>query len=94
MDEVNPNGLWRLTANRALIRFGTVRRRVQIPGPRPFLYSKMDGFMGCLKPADHSRVRDSWGTIATEGAWVVNVSADLNSLGTINGPAQASSLSA
>jgi len=28
-----PKRLWRLTANRALLRFGTVRPRVQIPGP-------------------------------------------------------------
>ena len=34
-DAVNSNGLWRLPPNRALLRFGTVRPRVQIPGPRP-----------------------------------------------------------
>jgi hypothetical protein len=34
-DAVNSNGLWRLPPNRALLRFGTVRSRVQIPGPRP-----------------------------------------------------------
>jgi hypothetical protein len=33
-DAVNSNGLWRLTPKRALQRFGTVRPRVQIPGPR------------------------------------------------------------
>ena len=32
---MNPNGLWRPLPNRALLRFGTVRPRVQIPGPRP-----------------------------------------------------------
>ena len=39
-DVVNSSGLWRLTPNRALLRFGTVRPRVQIPGPRPISSSK------------------------------------------------------
>src|SRR5712692_7425814 len=37
---MNANGLWRNVPNRPLLRFGTVRPRVQIPGPRPFLYSR------------------------------------------------------
>jgi hypothetical protein len=32
---VNSNGLWRLNAIQGLMRFGTVRPRVQIPGARP-----------------------------------------------------------
>jgi len=39
-DRANPTDLWRLAANSVLLRFGTVRHRVQIPGPRP---SKTDG---------------------------------------------------
>ena len=34
-DRANPTDLWRLAANSVLLRFGTVRHRVQIPGPRP-----------------------------------------------------------
>ena len=36
-DTVGPAGILKDTSLR---RFGTVRLRVQIPGPRPFLYSK------------------------------------------------------
>src|ERR1700694_3153669 len=36
-DTVGPAGIRKDTSLR---RFGTVRLRVQIPGPRPFLYSK------------------------------------------------------
>jgi len=32
---MNANGLWRNVPNRPLLRFGTVRPRVQIPRPRP-----------------------------------------------------------
>ena len=32
--KVNPNGLWRFIANRARLRYGTVKPRFQIPGPR------------------------------------------------------------
>ena len=45
-----------------LRRFGTVRPRVQIPGPRPKSSSKSAFFGGCQESTGHSRVTDSMGT--------------------------------
>src|SRR5712692_1241863 len=39
---MNANGLWRNVPNRPLLRFGTVRPRVQIPGPRPKIVFRID----------------------------------------------------
>jgi hypothetical protein len=43
-------------------RFGTVRPRVQIPGPRPISEFKIDDFGRRRKPGGHSRVTDFLGT--------------------------------
>ncbi len=43
-------------SGREVSEFGTVRPRVQIPGPRPFLYSKSTILDVGLESADHRRV--------------------------------------
>jgi hypothetical protein len=50
---VNPNGLGRLSANRVLLRFGTVRPRVQIPGPRPKIVFRIETLPASPTPPCH-----------------------------------------
>src|SRR6266702_3952362 len=60
-----PGGHGRTLEDPTYVGFGTVRPRVQIPGPQPFLYSKPAIFRRRPEPTCHSRVTISLGTIAT-----------------------------
>src|SRR5437899_9633367 len=54
-----PRGHHRTREDTPLRRFGTVRPRVQIPGPRPLLYSEPAIPRVVRSPTGHSRVTDS-----------------------------------
>ena len=56
MTKASGLSLWRLSPNRALHRFGTVRPRVQIPGPPTIFVFKIDHYGRCLALAALSRI--------------------------------------
>src|SRR6266849_5934159 len=59
---MNANGLWRNVPNRPLLRFGTVRPRVQIPGPDQKSYSNRGLRLLRQARGGHREVTDFLGT--------------------------------
>jgi len=66
---VNSKGLSRHAPHWALLRFGTVRPRVQIPGPRPISEYDCAVAAHLARAPDHSRITISRGSNPEIGSW-------------------------